>query len=246
LDSGASHNLSPYKNHFTIISPSSLKGITLADGSSIPVSGKGPVLLKGENGPTLLNEVHLVPNISMPLLSVAAIYNQGGRVEFRTNQVLIYLSQNSKPDLIGKRQGNAWILDSEPQNTGEAKAVWGDNIEKAKGSWLTWHARLGHTGLKALQYLQKQDLEKTIEIQGTFPSEHECIPCYKGKMSNQPFKKGTYRRKHPLELIHSDLMGPIEVLSIRGQNKYVLTCIDDATRYVWIYFLQKNLKPPIN
>ena len=32
-------------------------------------------------------------------------------------------------------------------------------------------------------------------------------------------------------------MGPIEVPSAGGRHRYVMTFIDDHTRYVWVYFL---------
>ncbi len=110
MDSGASHNLSPYLEHFPSLSRSELRGISLADDSSVPVTGKSKVEIRGLNGPVALNDVHLVPNLSLPLLSVAAIFDQGGRVEFTPHEVRIILSHQSSPDVIGTREGNAWVV----------------------------------------------------------------------------------------------------------------------------------------
>ena len=41
----------------------------------------------------------------------------------------------------------------------------------------------------------------------------------------------------PLELIHSDIVGPFPPMSM-SQDKYVLTFIDDFSRYCWVYFLK--------
>ncbi|KAI5340787.1 hypothetical protein L3X38_020061 [Prunus dulcis] len=41
----------------------------------------------------------------------------------------------------------------------------------------------------------------------------------------------------PLELIHSDVCGPMQSTTIRG-NRYFLTFIDDCTRMRWVYFIQ--------
>ena len=55
-------------------------------------------------------------------------------------------------------------------------------------------------------------------------------------MHKIPFPKKT---SQALELIHSDLCGPMNVESIGG-SKYVLTFTDDYTRYVTVYFLKSK------
>ena len=44
-----------------------------------------------------------------------------------------------------------------------------------------------------------------------------------------------------LELIHSDLCGPMPILSANG-NKYLMTFIDDYSRMCWVYLLKKNFE----
>eukprot|EP00253_Pinus_taeda_P015819 PITA_15819 len=51
-----------------------------------------------------------------------------------------------------------------------------------------------------------------------------------------------WRASSPLELVHSDLMGPFPVLSM-SKARYVLSFIDDYTRFTWVYFLK--LKPEV-
>ncbi len=59
-------------------------------------------------------------------------------------------------------------------------------------------------------------------------------------MHKIPFpKQSTKKTSRPLELIHSDLCGPMNVESIGG-SKYVLTFTDDYTRYVTVYFLKSK------
>jgi hypothetical protein len=58
--------------------------------------------------------------------------------------------------------------------------------------------------------------------------------------SQEKFEKGkAWRASSPLDLVHSDLMGPFPHPSIR-KEKYVLTFIDDWSRYTWVYFLRKK------
>ncbi|CAL9018208.1 unnamed protein product, partial [Prunus brigantina] len=48
-----------------------------------------------------------------------------------------------------------------------------------------------------------------------------------------------WRAKHPLELIHTDVCGPMQNESIGG-NRYFITFIDDYSRMCWVYFLRNK------
>ena len=68
----------------------------------------------------------------------------------------------------------------------------------------------------------------------------DCEACVKGKMHRIPFpKQSQHRATKALELIHSDLCGPLQVKSTSG-SRYILTFTDDFSRYVYIYFLKKK------
>ena len=49
-------------------------------------------------------------------------------------------------------------------------------------------------------------------------------------------KKGKYLiTKEPLELLHMDLMGPMQTESLDGK-RYIFVCVDDFFRFTWTYF----------
>ena len=53
-------------------------------------------------------------------------------------------------------------------------------------------------------------------------------------------KKGKYlSTKEPLELLHMDLMGPMQTESLGGK-RYIFVCIDDFSRFIWTYFLREK------
>jgi len=56
-----------------------------------------------------------------------------------------------------------------------------------------------------------------------------CEVCIFGKNHKIPFVKELWRAKFPLELVHTDVCGPMNISSIGG-NKYFLTFIDDFSR----------------
>lgn len=67
----------------------------------------------------------------------------------------------------------------------------------------------------------------------------KCEACAKGKQHRLPFEVSNSQTKMILELIHSDIMGPMETRSI-GHARYILTFINDFTRKLFIYFLMEK------
>jgi hypothetical protein len=66
-----------------------------------------------------------------------------------------------------------------------------------------------------------------------------CEGCVYEKMHHFSFTKTTWRTNTPLELIHADICGPIRTPSI-SNNRYFLLFIDDYSRMIWIYLLDKK------
>ncbi|KAK2972283.1 hypothetical protein RJ640_014341 [Escallonia rubra] len=67
-----------------------------------------------------------------------------------------------------------------------------------------------------------------------------CEACLVGKQHRHSFpKESISRAKAPLELIHTDVCGPIDPASL-GKNRYFLLFIDDYSRKTWVYFLKQN------
>ena len=67
-----------------------------------------------------------------------------------------------------------------------------------------------------------------------------CEACVQGKCHRQPhYPLKTIRSKKKLELIHTDVCGPMETQSFGG-SRYFITFIDDYSRYRYTYFLKKN------
>ncbi|KAK3032111.1 hypothetical protein RJ639_037415 [Escallonia herrerae] len=64
--------------------------------------------------------------------------------------------------------------------------------------------------------------------------------CLVGKEHRHSFpKESISRAKATLELIHTDVCGPINLASL-GKNRYFLLFIDDYSRKTWLYFLKQD------
>ena len=65
-----------------------------------------------------------------------------------------------------------------------------------------------------------------------------CTGCALGKAQRTPIpKKSQFRCSRLLELVHSDLNGPIEVPSLGG-SRYFVTFIDDFSRWTSLYTMK--------
>ncbi|GJS43237.1 zinc finger, CCHC-type containing protein [Tanacetum coccineum] len=93
-----------------------------------------------------------------------------------------------------------------------------------------WHARLGHVHYQRLHDMSKDNLIPSFD-----KNMEKCNTCMLTKITRQPFKD-IKRNSVLLELIHSDLCDFHATPSI-GNKKYVVTYIDDASRFCYVYLL---------
>ena len=67
-----------------------------------------------------------------------------------------------------------------------------------------------------------------------------CITCVKSKITKLPFAKHSKRKtSRPLELVHSDICGPITPSTYDGK-RYFLTFLDDYTHFTIVYLLSSK------
>jgi transposase InsO family protein len=96
-----------------------------------------------------------------------------------------------------------------------------------------WHRRLSH---KVLPYVCKAVIglpELKVDHEGI------CNGCAQGKNIKNHFPKRDNKEKGVLELIHSDVCGPMPSSSIGGYVYYV-SFIDDYSRKTWVYFFKSK------
>ena len=73
-----------------------------------------------------------------------------------------------------------------------------------------------------------------------FTKDGLCDSCQKGKQRKASFKsKSISSIDEPLKLLHMDLFGPVNIMSI-SKKKYALVIVDDFTRFSWTFFLHSK------
>ena len=100
-----------------------------------------------------------------------------------------------------------------------------------------WHLRLGYINLRWIYRLVKDGPLGSLEVEALLV----CESCLEGKMTKQFFMAKGNRSKEVLELVHSDLCGPMNIQA-RGGFEYFITFIDDYSRYGYIYLMRRKPK----
>jgi hypothetical protein len=99
-----------------------------------------------------------------------------------------------------------------------------------------WHKKLAHISYKSLPYASK-----VVTGLPEIKVDHEgvCKGCAQGKNIKNPFLKSDNKVEGILELVHSDVCGPMPSTSLSGYVYYV-SFIDDYSRKTWVYFLKSK------
>jgi hypothetical protein len=204
----------------------------MGDNSSVEVTGKGRIELT--NG-SFENVLH-VPKLSVNLLSIYQMKNSGTKKKF-------VFTQNSMD--IYNMQTNSRVATGELNHQSRLYTI-SEFIELDYALLLThadessriWHERFGYLNFRYMQKLRKHKLVDGLP--DIHFSKGVCEGCVLGKHPQEKSIKGkSQRASAPLDLIHSDLMGPFPHPSIR-KARFFLIFVDDFSRFSWIYFLRKK------
>lgn len=231
LDSGASCHLCRSSEMLTNARKADEISIRAANNEKMTSNTVGdislPVTISGNNLSKInVNKVYYVPELEVNLLSVSQIVSKGHRVVFNSNGAKIF---NSQRQLIASASlvNNLFKLDVPASST---------YALSAKCEMKLWHQRMAHLNYNSLCKLG------TISNAFNISSEKRniaCDICTLGKSHRLPFPKSDTATEHCLQLVHSDLVGPMEVNSLAG-SRYLLTFLDDFSHKTFVYFLKSK------
>ncbi|VDO16131.1 unnamed protein product, partial [Brugia timori] len=101
-----------------------------------------------------------------------------------------------------------------------------------------WHVRLGHASIRYLLELQKKD--STLKGVIFDQSITECDTCALTKLTKLPFVETRMRAVRPLQIIHTDLMGPIKPMTFPGNQRFIVVFVDDYSRLAMAYAMKSK------
>ncbi|KAK4403172.1 Retrovirus-related Pol polyprotein from transposon TNT 1-94 [Sesamum angolense] len=93
-----------------------------------------------------------------------------------------------------------------------------------------------NNGLYILQRMKRLVDSKSLEIDN-LDNLPACESCLKGKMTKKPFVGQSKLANGLLDLIHTNVCGPLNT-EARGGLSYFITFIDDRSRYGYVYLMR--------
>ena len=228
-DSGAAEHIT---NNINILSNFKQESINLncANGTLCKIIGYGECCLRINNHHIKLSKVLYAPMIKMNILSsIKLIQNNIKTVtELINDRVTLKIINRNK--IIGaftENNNNQIFITSELCFHKETEDI--NSVQKVnEESKLIWHRRLGH--------FYHQNIEKYLDLHNI--KEPICVDCKIVKMKRRPHNKNVEKSTRKLEVIHSDIIGPLNE-SING-HKFILTFIDEATRKSWLFSMKSK------
>jgi hypothetical protein len=207
IDSGATSHMSNDESFFKTLEKRKMRDVTVANGESAKVLGIGRGELHCLNGKdeavkVCLENVLYVPDLTENLLSVKRLAKTGHSVGFTGEQCEI--SKNNIVIAKGKLSPDMYELTVPHRSLAVKQNQHTPNCQHS------WHRRFGHRHPEDVQKLEIKKMATGLKIQDCGIRE-VCECCIKEKMSRCPIpKKATTRATSVLELVHTDLCGPMQ------------------------------------
>jgi transposase InsO family protein len=131
------------------------------------------------------------------------------------------------------KKGGMYVLDT------VSGGVQGGTACTADVSISLWHARLGHANMRGIANTVKAKAVDGLACTG-LGTDTVCESCVYGRAHRLPFpKKSTSRAIGVLDLVHSDVYGPMPVESVGGARYYV-GFTDDCSRWSDVFCTKRK------
>jgi len=226
VDTGATIHGTSRRDLFTSYRSGDFGTVKMGDDGLATVAGIGDVCLQTCNGTRLmLYNVRHIPSLRLNLISPGVLDSEGYCSTFKDGQWK--LTKGSMVIARASKNPSLYIL--------QAK-LSGDRISAVddEESVELWHRRLGHISEKGLNFLSNKNLLPGIKSAAL----RKCSHCLAGKQNRVAFRSSPPSRKSGiLDLVHSDVCGPMKTKSLGG-SIYFVTFIDDFSRKIWVYTLK--------
>lgn len=185
---------------------------------------------------TLL-KVYWGPTLKKNLISGSQIDRHGHRLVICDSKCKL-INSSGRVMGIAPLVGSLYILRSKVISEESPANAFVCKSNDIRNNIMMWHRRFGHQNMKSLKHLAKENL--VFGLNKLSGDTQFCDPCVKAKMTRAQFKStGDRKTKRPLELIHLDVWSSASGPSF-GQAKYLLSAVDDFSRFAWIFTLKNK------
>jgi hypothetical protein len=228
VDSGASQHMTANRQLLIDYEEfSKPEPVTLGDGYAVNAHGQGKVSIimmlgtrEKNKKESFLTKVFYVPKLACNLFSVRAATSHEYIVQLGHSLCWIK-DPNGKVAARGKLSGNMYQLDCQVEKPANQASVATHSDDKLD----LWHQRMAHLNIGQMKKMISKNLTMGLDASGAKKLTF-CEPCAESKACRKPFKPtGRIQSNQRLQLVHSDVAGPMKNESFGGA-KYFVTFID--------------------
>jgi len=233
IDSGCSNHMTYNKSLFTTLSKAPTSHVELGNGYKAEIIGCGTITMKilvsGKVVPVKLENVFLVPELGYQLLSVSSFSKRGLSTMFKNGKCVV--KEGNDTIASGTLHGTLYKLDVPVHTQTAPRAFVSSTLE-------IWHQRLAHIDSATIVNMVNKNIVTGIELDKTSSNDVKCDGCVLGKGHRNPIpKKSMTRSSNILQLVHSDVNGPLDTPSLGG-SRYFITFIDDYSKWTVVYMMR--------
>jgi hypothetical protein len=211
VDSRASHHFTPDITDFDTLEDDDTE-VSLGDRSLVKITQKGTVKLRVEGLDLTLTNVKYMPKCKIRILSPGSLIEKGARAVFYNGGMDIFLEKRCIAQ--GQQIGSLYWVFMQPHLNLSVDT----RVLAASANLETWHQRMGHLSYKTVKAIDNAEPLAVygLKLHGLQKDDTPCHGCQIGKSHRLPFPTSSKHAEFPLEIVHSDLVGPFQTNSIQG------------------------------
>jgi hypothetical protein len=234
MDSGASSHVTRDSSNVEFLDQNTpTQHVITTNGKIHRINAVGSRFVTLAQGEINLNKVLYVPAFKRNLMSVGTLADEGRIIVFSGSWFFILNNAIKKCVLLtGYRNRSNGLYTFTNKGAEQIVNHIISNFQLGNYSHCnivinqnTWHARFGHLHYGGLQHLSIGN--RVIGLPNIFFKHTLCESCLVGKQHQEPLTHTSENRASQiLDLIHSNLIGPIRTTSLGG-SRYFLVLTDD-------------------
>lgn len=174
-----------------------------------------------------LKDALYIPSYPQNIFSLQAATKRGATVTFQPDHAEIIYKTGVRFDI--EKHGRLYYLNTYGNSNSDSVNYACD----LKG----WHEILGHCNYDDI--LNLENVVNGMKVTNITDKPSDCNTCVMGKTTQGRSRKPDARSGVPLGLVHTDLAGPIDLISKEG-FRYAIAFTDDYSGAVFVYFIESK------
>ena len=236
LDSGATDHMTNRREW--LLDYTELKTpivVRIGNGTAISAIGKGRInvlcFVNDRWQQNHMTDVLYVPKMHVNLFSLSTALDKG--LQFISDESKCQLLRNGTTLAVGVRDSKLFKLLIKVESF-DVNDVTANIAEKRKDTLQLWHEKLAHQNINQVRHVLRD-----LQIPFDDDKEFFCEGCMYGKQHREPFKLSQSKTTCVLELVSTDVCGPMQQQSIGG-SRYFLLLKDNFSHFRKVYFMKEK------